>query len=279
MKFDQDYPNDDLIGQRLNEYKGGSVQLTKDENTGIALLCLNYPERKNALSGTMMVQLRQAIESLEQWTSGRAVIIYGYERFFCSGGDLNTVKQILESDQGEQMSLYMSHNLSRLQALPLITVCLIEGKAIGGGAELITACDFRLAVANARIGFVHRKMGITTGWSGGTRLVRLLGRMKALDLLLTGRQLEAMEAKSLGLVDDILPTLENQRTLIGCCISWIDKRINGPIEPLQAIKRMVHLADVESLSEALASELRLLKSVWGQEAHRNALEANIKHRL
>jgi ethylmalonyl-CoA/methylmalonyl-CoA decarboxylase len=255
------------------------VDLSRDEKSGIAHVRLNYPERKNALSGTMMVQLRSAIETLEQWKEGRAAVIYGAERFFCSGGDLNTVKQILSAEQGEQMSGFMSETLTRLQALPLVTVALIEGKAIGGGAELITACDFRLAVASARIGFVHRKMGITTGWSGGTRLVGLIGRYKALDLLLNGRQLDAIEAKSFGLVDEIGPAFDDQIDLIRWCNEWLCKRIEGPIEPLRAIKRMVHLAAVEPLSSALACELQLLKSVWGQEAHRNALEANIKHRL
>lgn len=267
------------IAEKLSLYKGGSVDLTQDAQSGIAQIRLNYPERKNALSGTMMVQLRAAIEALEKWTTGRAVLLYGAERFFCSGGDLNTVKQILQSEQGEAMSSYMSDNLSRLQALPLVTLAIIEGKAIGGGAELITACDFRIVTGTARIGFVHRKMGITTGWSGGTRLVRLLGRHKALDLLLNGRQLDAIEAKSIGLVDEVYPAYENQADLIQSCLDWLRPRIDGPLQPLREIKQMVHSADTESLTNALAIELQLLKSVWGEEAHRNALGANIKHRL
>ena len=80
----------------------------------------------------------------------------------------------------------MQHNLARLQSLPLITVAYVEGMALGGGAELMTACDYRLARENAKIGFVQVRIGITTVWGGGARLVQLIGYNKALNLLATG---------------------------------------------------------------------------------------------
>ena len=80
----------------------------------------------------------------------------------------------------------MQHNLARLQSLPLITVAYVEGMALGGGAELMTACDYRLARENAKIGFVQVRIGITAVWGGGARLVQLIGYNKALNLLATG---------------------------------------------------------------------------------------------
>lgn len=92
------------------------------------------------------------------------------------------------------MSELMKSNFNRLQSLNLITLSVVQGKAIGGGAELLTICDFRLATRSANIGFVHKKLGITTGWSGGVRLVNLVGKNKALDLLLFGRQLSKLSS-------------------------------------------------------------------------------------
>ena len=83
----------------------------------------------------------------------------------------------------------------------MITVALVRGHAIGGGAELATACDFRLMEADARIGFVQSTMGVAPGWGGGTRLVRLLGRKKALELMISARVLPAVEAVAEGLAD------------------------------------------------------------------------------
>ena len=110
-----------------------------------------------------MVQLRFVLDELEEWTNGKALIIHGANNFFCSGGDLNMVKQILNKKSGFEMSELMKLNFNRLQNLSLITLCIVQGKAIGGGAELLTVCDFRLATRSSKIGFVHKKLGITTG--------------------------------------------------------------------------------------------------------------------
>ena len=110
-------------------------------------------------------------------------MLYGENGFFSSGGDLNTVRQIGNQEGGHKMITLMQHNLDRLQSLPLITVAYIEGMALGGGAELMTACDYRISRPNAVIGFVQVRIGITTVWGGGARLVQLIGYNKSLNLL------------------------------------------------------------------------------------------------
>uniref|UniRef100_A0A8C8DK32 Ethylmalonyl-CoA decarboxylase n=1 Tax=Oryzias sinensis TaxID=183150 RepID=A0A8C8DK32_9TELE len=108
------------IKEKLLAFPGGSIDLLK-QDSGIAVLTINNPPRMNAFSGAMMVDLEEKVTQLENWTDGKGVIVQGAAQTFCSGSDLNAVRAML----------------------PLISVALVEGNALGGGAELTTACDFR----------------------------------------------------------------------------------------------------------------------------------------
>ncbi|RWS31024.1 hypothetical protein B4U80_04509 [Leptotrombidium deliense] len=270
----------DDICEKFRSKEGGCFKLCKDDDSGVALLSICHPERKNALSGSMMVQLRDVIIQLERWKQGKAVIIYGSEGSFCSGGDLNTVRQIADQQGGHDMATLMQHNLKRFQNLHLLTVALIQGKAIGGGAELTTACDFRLMTKSAQIGFVHVKLNITPGWGGGARLVKLLGPSRALDLLTSGRQLNADEAKRIGLINDTIENCDEKNIddVLSKAKLWIEPYIKGTPKTINAIKDIVNAAMNLSLEEALKKELDIFTSVWGGPSHRNALSMNLKHR-
>ncbi|RWS16836.1 ethylmalonyl-CoA decarboxylase-like protein [Dinothrombium tinctorium] len=267
------------ICENFRTHQSGCFVLDKDDASGVATLTICNPTRKNAISGSMMVQLRDTITQLEQWQQGKAVIIYGAEGSFCSGGDMNTVRQITTTEGGRQMSILMQYNLKRLQNLHLLTVALIQGKAIGGGAELTTACDFRLMTKRAQLGFVHVRMGITPGWGGGSRLVKLLGPSLALDLLTSGKQLNGDEAKRIGLVNDVLDCDENDiDDVLLKCKQWLQQYVKGAPETIRAIKAIVVSAMDNTLPDALKKELEIFLTVWGGPMHRNALSQNLKHR-
>ncbi|CAG2110426.1 unnamed protein product, partial [Medioppia subpectinata] len=148
-----------------------SIELMKNERTGIATICINNYKKRNALNDELMEQLSEVITELEKWSTGKAVIIYGTNGFFSSGVDLNFVRKHSSiAESGYHYSRLMHSNLSRLQCLPILTVAAVEGQALGGGAEILTACDIRIATKSAKIAFLQICMGVTTGWSGGTRL-------------------------------------------------------------------------------------------------------------
>lgn len=155
------WKNDVDFREQLLTYKGGSIDLLKQDN-GIAVLKINNENKRNALSGKMMVDFSIAVEELESWSEGRGLIVCGAGKYFCSGGDLETVKNICDSETGYKMSRFMHNTLNKMLNLPLVSVALIEGSALGGGAEITTACDFRLMTENASIGFVQVKMGVVT---------------------------------------------------------------------------------------------------------------------
>ena len=107
------------------------------------------------LPGSMMVELADHVTELSQWQEGKGLILRGAENTFCSGGDLTTVSAILNSQDGDRMAQFMHDTLTRLHNLPLVSVALVQGMALGGGAEMAVACDVRVMTDSARVGFVQ----------------------------------------------------------------------------------------------------------------------------
>ncbi|CAH1782242.1 unnamed protein product, partial [Owenia fusiformis] len=246
---------------KLMTYTGGSVFLTIDGVSKIATIMLNYPEKMNALSGKMMVDLHDIVSELEGWTEGKGVLMYGSNGSFCSGGDLETVSKIQDPELGGQMCKFMQEVTTRLHNLPLVSVALVQGKALGGGAELTTACDFRLMTESACIGFVQVKMGVSPGWGGTSRLVKLIGRKNALDLLTSGRLVHADEAKDLQLSDGTLP--ESDALLKA--FDWLEQRTIGSVAAIHAVKSTVVVAENSDIEESLRHEQNVFKTVWGTQ--------------
>ncbi|PSN31661.1 Ethylmalonyl-CoA decarboxylase [Blattella germanica] len=255
---------------------GGSIDLVTDDDTGIAIICLNHPDRRNAISGKMMVDLENAVRELEGWSKGKGLIIYGADKNFCSGGDLNMARMFCNPDDGFRMATFMQKVLQQLESLPLISVALIEGTgAIGGGSEIAITSDFRLFTSDTGgIAFVHNRMGITPAWGGCTRLVRAIGYTKALDLMSTGRRVYAEEAMKIGLCDGIV-SVENALEEVQ---DWLKVRIRSDVNVLKALKSMAHSARTMSYEMALNEEKRLFAPLWGGPANQAALSQHIKHR-
>lgn len=210
---------------------------------------------------------------------GRAVILYGANHFFCSGADLKTVKHKLSNHIGAHyISSIMHDNLTRFHSLPLVSIAMIEGSALGGGAELITACDFRVMTPEAKIGFVHARLGVTPGFGGGVRLMKLIGETRALEMLLSTRLVEAEEARQLGLAQYILPEGVKGKEALQSTINWYNS-IYGHVSPstTQSIKSIINTRYLTSRAEALQTEADIFCQVWGSDEHKRALANNIKH--
>uniref|UniRef100_A0A8C4N8G3 Ethylmalonyl-CoA decarboxylase n=1 Tax=Eptatretus burgeri TaxID=7764 RepID=A0A8C4N8G3_EPTBU len=180
--------NEAATEEQLLGFPGGSVELklheeSDGENSGLALITMNNPRRRNAFSGAMMVEMRRAVEKLEVWKHGKGLILHGSGNTFCSGSDLNAVRALSTTKDATMMSLYMQNTLARLLRLPILSVALVHGKALGGGAELTTACDFRLMSPSGEICFVHKHMGLVPGWGGATHLSRILGPCTTLRII------------------------------------------------------------------------------------------------
>ncbi|KAH9495166.1 enoyl CoA hydratase domain-containing protein 1 [Bulinus truncatus] len=272
-------PDLKAIRKNLENFPGGSVDLITDSESGIAVMIINNPEKRNSLSGKMMVEMSDHIIQLEKWSQGKGLILVGKDGYFCSGGDLAFVKKALHI-KGADIAAFQHDTLTRLHNLPLLSVALLQGHSLGGGAELSTACDFRVMPSTGKIGFVQIKMGLTTGWGGTTRLVNLIGRKKALQLLSSGKVMTAEEAFNEGLVDHILPSSVPKDQELDECKKWLQLNYcNFDGDLTQAVKTCVVNSDQKKdIYRSLKYEREIFAKFWGGTAQRAALEAKIKHK-
>ena len=184
----------------------------------VALLTLNRPQSLNALNTLLLDELRQAILQARDDSSVRAVIITGAgTRAFAAGADLKE----LSSLPPVAMQAYAQAGQRVFDLFEQIgkpVVAAINGFALGGGCELALACTVRIAADTARFGQPEVNLGLMPGFAGTQRLVRLVGKGRALDLLLTGRQIDAAEALRIGLVERVCPAsdvMAEARTMAG----------------------------------------------------------------
>ena len=169
----------------------------------LALITLDRAAVLNALNFEL---LRDFGAALDQVTGGdaRALLVTGAgDRAFCAGADIKELMGRSLRQQREGAAFGQSV-LARLDALPIPSIALINGYAFGGGLELALACTFRLAVRTARLGLPEIRLGLIPGYGGTQRLPRLIGKVRALEMILTGRAVEADEAERIGLVNRIV---------------------------------------------------------------------------
>src|SRR6188768_1517420 len=174
----------------------------------VALLTLNRPQSLNALNTLLLDELRQAILQARDDSSVRAVIITGAgSRAFAAGADLKE----LSSLSPVAMQAYAQAGqrvFDLIEQLGKPVVAAVNGFALGGGCELAMACTLRVAADTARFGQPEVNLGLMPGFAGTQRLPRLIGQGRALDLLLTGRQIDAAEALRIGLVERVVPAAD-----------------------------------------------------------------------
>jgi enoyl-CoA hydratase len=172
---------------------------------GIAHIILNRPAVRNALNTSTLEELRKAIDLADGDDTVRAVILTGAgEKAFAAGADINELA-LLDSMAGREYAGSGQRLLDRIEQLGKPVIAAVNGFALGGGCELAMACAFRIASENAVFGQPEVKLGIIPGYGGTQRLARLIGKGRALELLLTGETVPAEEALRLGLVNRVVP--------------------------------------------------------------------------
>lgn len=171
----------------------------------IANITLNRPDKRNAMSAAMIAELQTALDEIEK-SHARVGIVTGAGKAFCSGMDLEMLATIAQQSPAENQedSRRMAKMFRRIWSFPRPLIAAVNGAALAGGCGIATLCDFTLAVPEARFGYTEVKIGFLPALVS-VFLMRQIGERKARDLLLTGRILEAAEAKEFGLVNEIVP--------------------------------------------------------------------------
>lgn len=179
-----------------------------DIEEGIATLTINRPEVMNALNGDTLEALRKQFARFDSDPAVRVVIITGAgDKAFVAGGDIARMRD-LGPLAAKDMALFAQDVLNHIERCSKPVIAAINGYALGGGCELAMACDLRIASESARFGQPEVNLGIIPGWAGTQRLPRLVGRGRALELVLTGELIDAQEAWRIGLVNKVVPHSE-----------------------------------------------------------------------
>jgi methylglutaconyl-CoA hydratase len=170
----------------------------------LAIVTLNRPDKRNAISPQMISELQSALDAVEK-SPARIGIITGAGKAFCAGMDLETLSAIARQSQQENMddSRKMAHMFRRIWSFSKPLIAAVNGAALAGGCGIATLCDFTLAVPEAKFGYTEVKIGFLPAIVS-VFLTRQIGDKRARDLLLTGRLVSAEEAQQLGLVNEIV---------------------------------------------------------------------------
>ena len=196
---------------------------------------------------------------------GATLVVEGAAGFFCSGADLKMIGQhVSTADQGARFGAFVREVFTRLRRLPVVSVAAVEGGALGGGAELTTACDHRVLARDSTLRFVQASLGVCTGWGGGARLTRLVGRQRALRVLGTACPVSAQEALSWGLADRLAPPGEAGRVARELLAAYCQH----PAPAVRSMKAIVAAADDAPLDAALATEAACFEALWEGDGNR-----------
>lgn len=238
---------------------------------GVLRVTINRPDKRNALSGEVLRSLAEVFASSREDSNVRLAVLRGAgEQCFAAGGDLRELASIITLEGAAEMAGEAKASLETIRAFPLPVVAALNGDAMGGGAELSVACDFRIAAAHARIGFVQGRLNISTAWGGGIDLMRLVGTSRGLGLLCRGEMLSGSEAVALGLIDAVACEGQSLDDLIADFIAPILKQSPQVLRAFKAVAIGVRTA--QSREELNDLETRMFAQTWVHQDHWTAAE-------
>ncbi|MDJ0836450.1 MAG: enoyl-CoA hydratase/isomerase family protein [Acidobacteriota bacterium] len=226
---------------------------------GIATLTINRETVHNALDADTMSQFEAAITRIEEDDSIRTIVLTGAgEKTFCSGGDLKYFAGMTEEKHVLAMSHRMQRILDRIYHGPRVVIGAVNGNSYGGGCEILTACHFRIAVEGAHFSFRQARNGIITGWGGGLRLFRMVGRGRALRLFLTAEDTTAEEALRVGFIDQIVPRENLMDEVLGLARK-IHENDPRAVAAFLELSRQLYRDDIDTFRER---ETALFAECW-----------------
>jgi enoyl-CoA hydratase len=244
------------------------------EQDGIAVITVNRPDKLNALNAGTIRLLDDIVRDVAADDSVRAVVLTGAgEKAFVAGADIAELSKMGPID-GVAVSRAGQDTFRMLERLAKPVIAAVNGFALGGGLELALACHVRIASAKAKFGLPEVKLGIIPGYGGTVRLPRLVGRGRALELMLTGEMIDAQEAHRIGLVNRVVEpgeTLDAARTMARTMTA------NGPIAlalALEAVDRGMST----TIDDAQVLESRLFGLLASTEDMREGMQAFLEKR-
>lgn len=249
------------------------------ETTGrVGVITLNRPKALNALNSATMTEVTAAVGELDSDNAIGCIVITGSEKAFAAGAD---IKEMSTKTATEMYTLDFFAGWDALTRARTPIIAAVNGYALGGGCELAMMCDIIIAGDTAKFGQPEVNLGVTPGMGGSQRLTRAIGKSKAMEMCLTGRQMGAEEAEGSGLVARVVPAEE----LVDAAKDLAEEIAQKSLVATTMIKEQINAVDELSLSQGLMYERRTFHSIFASEDQKEGMQAftekrkaNFQHR-
>lgn len=242
-----------------------NILIEKKNNIGV--ITLNRPKALNALCQALMDELSSALDDFEKDDAVRVIVITGSEKAFAAGADIKEMaaKTFIDAYKED----FITRNWERVTKCRKPVIAAVSGYALGGGCELAMMCDFILASDTAKFGQPEITIGTIPGAGGTQRLTRLVGKSKAMELCLTGRMMDAVEAESAGLVARVFPAAD----LMAETMKIAGKIAGFSAPAVMMLKESVNRAYETTLAEGLRFERRMFHATFAMEDQKEGMAA------
>ena len=240
---------------------------TRIEAGQVGVITLNRPKQLNALNGELMDELGAALKAFDADDAIGCIIVTGSEKAFAAGADISamakfTFAEVYRND-------FITRNWETIRSVRKPVIAAVSGFALGGGCELAMMCDFIIASETARFGQPEIKIGIIPGAGGTQRLPRAIGKSKAMDMVLTGRMMDAAEAERGGLVSRVVPADKLMDEALGAALVICGM---GRLA-VMAAKESVNRAYEGNLSDGIMFERRMFHSLFATADQKEGMDA------
>ena len=238
----------------------------------VGIVTLNRPKALNALSAQLVRELGQALDAFEADAGIGAIVVTGSERAFAAGAD---IKEMATRDYMDvYLADFITSGWERITTCRKPIVAAVAGFALGGGCEVAMMCDFIIAADTAKFGQPEITIGTIPGAGGTQRLTRAVGKSKAMEMVLTGRMMDAAEAERSGLVSRVVPAAE----LLDEAVAAAAKMADLSLPVVMLAKEAVNRAFETTLAEGVRFERRLFHSTFATEDQKEGMAAFIEKR-
>lgn len=239
---------------------------------GVCWIRLNRPDKLNSMTLEMHDLIQESMDKVVDDASVRCVVFTGVgERAFCAGADIANFPK-LSPDGAKEFSEKGQKTVQKILGYPKPVIAAVNGYALGGGCELATACDFRIASEKARFSQPEISLGLIPGWGGTQLLPSIVGPAKAKELIMTGAMVKAPEALQMGLVNEVVEP-EKLEEAVGALAQTL---VGGPSIALRKAKKLVN--DYANLTEGLSAEAKAFSELFSTEDTREGVAAFLEKR-
>jgi enoyl-CoA hydratase len=244
----------------------------RTEGGKVGIVTLNRPKQLNALNNELMDELGAALKAFDADESIGCMIVTGSEKAFAAGADIGAMSSYTFADvyKGD----YITRNWEIIRGVRKPVIAAVSGFALGGGCELAMMCDFIIAADNAKFGQPEIKLGVIPGAGGTQRLSRAVGKAKAMDMILTSRLMDAVEAERSGLVSRVVPLDKLMDEALAAALTICEF---SPIATMAA-KESVNRAFESSLSDGVLFERRMFHALFATSDQKEGMEAFVNKR-